>query len=402
MKDTTMGQRIAEGRKKLELSQEALGEKLGVSRQAISKWESDGAVPEIDKLIALSKLFGVTVGWLLGVEEAAPEADTLSEGQIKMVTEIVSRYQPKRPDTSRFRWVFAIPIFAVSLAVLVWAFSWSSRQVRLEVLEQTVVGWHAADVEMISALREQIEELRERVDGQQTPAPTESSLLQSYAFSITPENMGGQAELTLTALPVQWAEGQSAVLSVRHGGEEVVSQTCGWDGAAYTARLRLPVRDGYSYILILKDSGGVQHPQILEDRDVENLLWALTPEITTRQGNWDIDLNIRTLKVWGHGVEVTLPVLACGGPVALERLEGILLLNGREVGRYAYPEPEKLMELYGKEEYLDLSAMSAMELPFPEMGEGDTLTLCLELEFTGCGAYGVVISEWDHHMTLLN
>ncbi len=65
----TIGQRIADCRKKLGLSQEALGEKMGVSRQAISKWEADGALPEIDKLIALSRLFEVSVGWLLGVEE---------------------------------------------------------------------------------------------------------------------------------------------------------------------------------------------------------------------------------------------------------------------------------------------------------------------------------------------
>ena len=74
MADMTLGQRIAECRKKKGLSQEGLGEKLGVSRQAISKWEADGAVPEVDKLIGMSKLFGVSVGWLLGMEaEAAPE-----------------------------------------------------------------------------------------------------------------------------------------------------------------------------------------------------------------------------------------------------------------------------------------------------------------------------------------
>ena len=48
----TLGQRIQELRKQNNLSQEALGEKLGVSRQAISRWEMDGAVPEVDKLIA--------------------------------------------------------------------------------------------------------------------------------------------------------------------------------------------------------------------------------------------------------------------------------------------------------------------------------------------------------------
>ena len=53
----TLGQRIQEHRTRLGLSQEGLGEKLGVSRQAVSRWEADGAVPDTDKLIALSKLF---------------------------------------------------------------------------------------------------------------------------------------------------------------------------------------------------------------------------------------------------------------------------------------------------------------------------------------------------------
>ena len=52
------------------LSQEGLGERLGVSRQAIYKWESDTSLPEIDKLITLSKIFSLPVGWLLGVEQA--------------------------------------------------------------------------------------------------------------------------------------------------------------------------------------------------------------------------------------------------------------------------------------------------------------------------------------------
>lgn len=67
----TLGQRIQAERKRLGLSQEGLGEALGVTRQAISKWEADGAVPEVDKLVALSRLFHLPVGVLLGVEEAA-------------------------------------------------------------------------------------------------------------------------------------------------------------------------------------------------------------------------------------------------------------------------------------------------------------------------------------------
>ena len=65
----TLGQRIQELRKQHGLSQEGLGERLGVSRQAISRWEMDGAVPEVDKLIAMARLFGVSLNQLLGVEE---------------------------------------------------------------------------------------------------------------------------------------------------------------------------------------------------------------------------------------------------------------------------------------------------------------------------------------------
>ena len=71
--EMTIGERIAQKRKEQNLSQEALGEALGVSRQSISKWESNNALPEIEKLIAMSRLFSVSVGWLLGVEEAPAE-----------------------------------------------------------------------------------------------------------------------------------------------------------------------------------------------------------------------------------------------------------------------------------------------------------------------------------------
>ena len=96
----TTGRRIAQKRKELGLSQEALGERLGVSRQAIYKWESDSALPEIEKLIALSRLFGISIGALLGVEEEtapAEQNDELTEAQLNMVEEITRRYLASVP-----------------------------------------------------------------------------------------------------------------------------------------------------------------------------------------------------------------------------------------------------------------------------------------------------------------
>ena len=74
----TLGQRIQDLRKGKALSQEALGEALGVSRQAISKWEGDLTIPELDKLIAMSRLFGVTLDHLIlgqPPEDRPPEQD---------------------------------------------------------------------------------------------------------------------------------------------------------------------------------------------------------------------------------------------------------------------------------------------------------------------------------------
>lgn len=52
-------------RKEAQMSQEQLAEKLGVSRQAVTKWETDGGIPDIDNIMALSALFGVSVDDLL-------------------------------------------------------------------------------------------------------------------------------------------------------------------------------------------------------------------------------------------------------------------------------------------------------------------------------------------------
>ena len=56
-------------RKRTGMSQEELAEAIGVSRQAVSKWETGDASPDINKLLALSKVFNVTTDWLLSNED---------------------------------------------------------------------------------------------------------------------------------------------------------------------------------------------------------------------------------------------------------------------------------------------------------------------------------------------
>lgn len=73
----TLGQKIFELRNKQKMSQGDLAEKLNVSRQSISKWETDASIPELDKLIMLSDLFHITMDEL--VRDEIPERNTDEE-----------------------------------------------------------------------------------------------------------------------------------------------------------------------------------------------------------------------------------------------------------------------------------------------------------------------------------
>lgn len=68
----TLGEKIQELRRKGGMSQDELAEKLDVSRQAVSKWERDEAVPETEKVIRLAQEFQVSIDFLLLSKEETP------------------------------------------------------------------------------------------------------------------------------------------------------------------------------------------------------------------------------------------------------------------------------------------------------------------------------------------
>lgn len=68
----TLGEKLKEIRKRFGLSQEQLAEVMNVSRQAITKWENDGGIPDVSNLQELSKVFGITVDYLLNDENQLP------------------------------------------------------------------------------------------------------------------------------------------------------------------------------------------------------------------------------------------------------------------------------------------------------------------------------------------
>ena len=79
--DLAMAQRLVDRRKAAGLSQEALAAQLGVSRQAVSKWERSESSPDTDNLIALAALYGVSLDELL-YGEAADSADDSKDSSV--------------------------------------------------------------------------------------------------------------------------------------------------------------------------------------------------------------------------------------------------------------------------------------------------------------------------------
>ncbi|MCI9078588.1 MAG: helix-turn-helix transcriptional regulator [Lachnospiraceae bacterium] len=101
-------------RKGNDWTQEELAEKLGVSRQSVSKWESGQAVPEMQKIVALSSVFNVTTDYLLkpdGIDELSVKTDILEKQQQKILLR-----EKQRNNTIRCA-MYAVSVYLLFFAV---------------------------------------------------------------------------------------------------------------------------------------------------------------------------------------------------------------------------------------------------------------------------------------------
>ena len=101
----TLGERLFQYRNSINMSQEKLAEKVGVTRQTISKWETDQSTPDFDKIEPLCKVFGITTDELI-------KGEKISEN--KEVNQIQEDYTKKR--NKRKAIVLSISIFLYCIA----------------------------------------------------------------------------------------------------------------------------------------------------------------------------------------------------------------------------------------------------------------------------------------------
>ena len=214
----TTGQRIAQKRKEAGLSQETLGAELGVSRQSIYKWESDTALPEIDKLVALSRRFGVTVGWLLGVEEApetasAPDSGELTDAQLKMVEEITERYlAAQTAPKPRKKWPYVLAVLALLCAAYnIYDFIGATGRRFDGVYDQISQLENRLEVSIsnqVYSLSSRVEDMLKQQNSLVADSGTQLELYDLKANTVT---------FSVYAVPKTYAEGMRVEFSVDNG-----------------------------------------------------------------------------------------------------------------------------------------------------------------------------------------
>ena len=117
-----LNEKIVYCRKRAGLSQEALAEKIGVSRQAVSKWETGDAEPELNKVRPLCAVFGVSADWLLSEDEPQEEytynnkehaAEPRQNNWVESVPGVIGRL------ARRFGWLAGVYVSVVGVGALI-------------------------------------------------------------------------------------------------------------------------------------------------------------------------------------------------------------------------------------------------------------------------------------------
>jgi len=99
-----LAEKIIKLRKKIGWSQEDLAEKLNVSRQSVSKWESASSIPDLNKIITLADLFGVSTDYLLkdNVEESGSIGEDREPGKLMLTLEEAMKFVESKIEQSKY------------------------------------------------------------------------------------------------------------------------------------------------------------------------------------------------------------------------------------------------------------------------------------------------------------
>ena len=232
----TTGEKIAALRREHKLSQEALGEKLGLSRQAVSKWEADQAVPTMDNLMELSRLFGVPVDTLLRPDAPFP-APPAEKNSADAPAAPETPHKGVSPSHGKILAIGGAALLCVSLAL------------------------NAVCLYQIAQLKGEVQALRVQAGNVNTvyypgtDADTGDFAESSEHMTLDPENTE-QLIVTFSAVPRVASDGETAKFLLRGGEQSWECEAEDDAGGGYRGSLTIPMVDEYSVYLVLTGADG--------------------------------------------------------------------------------------------------------------------------------------------------
>lgn len=249
----TIADKIQELRKKAGYSQEKLAELLNVSRQAISKWESGTAVPTIDNLVELSRIFGVSVGELLAVEFEKEAEDAPEKSPFGMP----AGERKHTPNRGKILGIAAGTLAAVILLCLMGVFlnkvndlenQTAMLQAQILGIESSVSGQMSS---FTSSLQEQLDQ-KERI-------------VSDYSWEeVSVDPKGKTAVIRISATPKTYVSGMTTKFTVTGKGQEIVEAEGIPDAHnVFTGEMTVPFNKEMKLSIGLTQNGETKN-QILE------------------------------------------------------------------------------------------------------------------------------------------
>ncbi|MGM9521875.1 MAG: helix-turn-helix domain-containing protein [Oscillospiraceae bacterium] len=272
-----LNEKIFAERRKAGLSQEELAGKLGVSRQAVGKWENGTATPDISNLIALSEVFNVSVGELLGTETAgvpgaAPSAGVTHEELKRLFMEQESaafrrrqeHEEKSRRDMDEFwdengkqRKLQLFLFGALALAVLVLGILGARRISRLE---DELRSLRSDTIGNMNDLILNMNDMQSSITGL---LEAQASLFSDFSFDVTDyDAVTGDVMVSLSVTPKSITDTLQVELQLEEASSGTVLRgEAKRSGAGFTAELAAP-KGEYTVTAVLADNGTQQSEKL--------------------------------------------------------------------------------------------------------------------------------------------
>ena len=252
----TVGQKIYELRNEKHMTQEELAERMGVSRQSVSKWESDTSLPELEKLKALAELFEVSLDKLVNADyaenaesKATPKA-TASEdfsSDIKIIRNQIDTLNKKVKQLKRGSAIKSVAIIILAIALIINSVGHRNLSDRIGSLDGR-----------ISAIGDTV-----YYPGSGDTGEKEKTLVEDWKYKILSfDEKNKTAEVSISMLPVSISKNSEVTAYITGSdGNEITTPLTEKKGR-FTGTCDLPIEDYYE-ITVVFDDGENRQSEVL-------------------------------------------------------------------------------------------------------------------------------------------